>query len=95
MLKVKALSNAPGLDTLLGNKVKMIKLVLHCVIEQSCFANYTWLGRGPNGQKKESMSKLPNVLRLLHTVVKGSDTSYDNNSFLVHLKQKVIKYAYE
>lgn len=80
---------------LVGNKVRMIKLVLHTIIERSCFANYSWLGKGAKGQKKEPMQKYPKVLQILHAVVKGSDISYNYDVFLRNLKEKVIKYAYE
>lgn len=95
LLQIKALSHVPGLNALMGNKIKMIKLVLHSIIERSCFANYTWLGRGAKGQSKQSLQKHPNILQLLYTIVKGCDISYSYDLFLHHLKDKVIKYAYE
>lgn len=80
---------------MLGNKPKMIKAILFAIIEPSCFSNYTWSGKAANGRKKNAMQKHPKILELLHKVVKGSDESYDFQLFLKHLKEKVIKYAYE
>lgn len=96
-MQVRALSFIPGLKmpAMLGNKPKILKKVLYSVIEPSCFANFTWTGKASNGNTKNAMKDLPKVLQLLHTVVKGSDQSYSYTLFLHHLKEKVIRYAYE
>lgn len=94
---MNALSKIPGINSndMMGNKTKKLKTVLHSIIERSCFANFTWTGKSVNGQTKHAMNKLPKILQLLHTVVKGQDESFTYDLFLHQLKEKVIKYAYE
>lgn len=96
-MQVRALSQIPGLNmpSMLGNKAKVLKMVLYSIIEPSCLANFTWTGKAANGRRKNAMKKYPRILQLLHTVVKGADETYIYATFLYHLKEKVIKYAYE
>ena len=83
------------MPAILGNKPKMLKKVLYSIIDPKCYSNFTWTGKAPNNKKKNAMQDYEKVLQLLYKVVKGSDSTYDYKLFLVHLKDKVIKYAYE
>lgn len=87
--QVEALSKNPDLKSSFGNKPKMLKTLLYSIIEPIC------LGKAPTGQTKHALKDCPNILQLLYSVVRGSDKSYKYSLFLAHLKDKVIKYAYE
>lgn len=97
MMQVRALTQIPGLSmpSMMGNKAKALKMVLYSIVEPNCFSNFTWTGKAPNGRTKNALKKYPKIVQLLHTVVKGGDETYVYATFLYHLKEKVIKYAYE
>lgn len=78
----------------MANRVKMIKFILFSIIDRTFFANFTWGGKGSNGQKKEPLKTYPNVLKLIYAVVKGCDKSYSYDIFLENLKSGVIRHAY-
>lgn len=83
------------MPAILGNKAKMIKKVLFAIVEPGCFSHFTWSGKSSNGKTKNALKDYPNILKLLHSVMKGPDGTYEYALFLCHLKDKVIKYAYE
>lgn len=86
----------PETSDKIGNKPKMLKMVLYSIVELRCFSNFTWTGKDSSEKKtKNAVKDYPKTLQLLHTVVKGSDNSYTYALFLKDLKQKAIKYAYE
>lgn len=92
---MNALARAPRLNSLLGDKVKMIRFILFSIVDRTFFSNYTWMGKGANGETKQAFSKYKNVLNLIYTVVRGRDENYNFEAFLSNLKLKIIRYAYE
>lgn len=94
--QVKSFANFPGMKSNMGNKPKQLKSVLHKLIEPSILATFTWTGKVPRGQKKKhALKSYPNILRVLHSILKKLEGSYDEDMFYNHLKNKVIKHAYE
>lgn len=80
---------------MLGNKTKMIRLVLFAIIEPSCFSFFTWTGKAANGGTKNALKKCPQILQLIYEVIRTTDKSYEYSSFLTHLKEGIVKHAYE
>lgn len=83
------------MPTMLGNKPKMIKKIIFAIVEPACFSNFTWTGKASNGKRKNALENLTHILTLVHSIIKTVDGAYCYQLFLRHLKDNVIKYAYE
>lgn len=79
----------------LGNTPKLLKSILYSLIDRTFFATFTWSGKASKGQTKNSLRKYPKFVDFLYAVVTKFDEKYQYSLFLEHLKNKIIKYAYE
>lgn len=84
------------MKSLKGNKPKLLKSVIHKVIDRSLLAVFTWTGKAGRGQRrKNALQGYPNILDVLRSIVEKLEGTYDEPLFLDHLKNKVIRTAYE
>lgn len=88
--------NFPSMDQLTGNKPKLLKGVVFNLFSPACLAGFTWTGKASAGQsRKNALRDYSNILQMLHSIMCQLDGEYEHSVFLNHLKNKVIKYAYE
>lgn len=93
--QINSFTNFPGMKSNIGNKPKQLKSVLYKLIDQTFLASFTWTGKVPKGQKrKHALKDYPNTLRVLRFILEKLEGSYNEEMFLNHLKNKVIKHAY-
>lgn len=90
------ISEHPGVDrTNKHNQPKLLKRVVSLIFDRVFLSNITWSGKSVRGQKKIAMKKFHRVVDLMYTVSNKIFGNYEYNTFLDHLKNKILKYAYE
>lgn len=91
------LSSFPGYEAVIasGSQPKLLKSVVYLIFDRRYLSNYTWTGKSTKGQKKQALKDKPNVVKLVFEAINKLDASYKYSSYLNHLKNKVLKYAYE
>lgn len=83
------------METFRGNQPKLLKCIVYTIMEPVFFANFTWTGKTIKGEKKIPFQRSKNIVDLLFDMVVKVEPSYQQATFLSHLKNKIIKYAYE
>lgn len=78
----------------LGNKPKLLKMVLHSLIDRTFLSNFTWTGKASRGQRKIALKTFTKTTDLLHSIVAKIDNGYEHSVFLKHLVDKILKHAY-
>lgn len=94
-LQLEKLKNIPEVRAAIGNQAKMSKQLLYKVIDRAFLTMFTWTGKSSAKQTKLALKDSPNIIQLLHGIVSDIDNSYSYATFLSHLKNKILKYAYE
>lgn len=79
----------------IGNHGKLLKMVVHSIIERSYLANFNWTGTSRHGEKRIGFSKAKNFVEALYSIVTRIDSSYKHEVFMYTLKEKILKHAYE
>lgn len=93
--KIIAFTDFPGMNALLGNKPKLLKKVVFSIIDRSFLSNFTWTGKSIKNQTKSALKDFPRMVDVFQSIVGNLDNGYDKTIFLKHLKEKIMKYAYE
>lgn len=79
-----------------GNKPKLLKTVLYNFVTNSLFATFTWTGKSGRGQgRKNALKNFPNIIKVWQAIVENLEGGYADEMFLDHLKNKIMKRAYE
>lgn len=86
---------SPDINSLLGNQQKLLKRIVALLFDRQLLAEFTWSGKSIKGTKKSAMSAQKNIVDFLYAISTNIDSSYQHKNFLDHLKNKILKYAYE
>lgn len=66
------------------------------MIDRVFLAEYTWTGKTVGGRaNKKSFKTLKKINDFIYETVNTIDGGYSQSTFLDHLKNKILKYAYE
>lgn len=93
--QVGHLARVPNLKSTIGNQGKLLKLVVHSIIDRSYLANYNWTGSSRNNEKRIGFCKAKNLVDTLYAIVAKIDSTYTHEVFMHILKEKILKHAYE
>lgn len=89
------MARLPNKKSAIGNQGKLLKLVLHSIIDRSYLASYNWTGSSRQGGKRNAFCKAKNLTNILYAIVTKIDSSYTHEVFMYTLKEKILKHAYE
>lgn len=79
----------------IGNQGKLLKLVIHSIIDRSYLANFNWSGTSRQGERRIAFGKAKNLVESLFVIVTKIDSTYKYEVFMYSLKEKILKHAYE
>lgn len=79
----------------MGNQAKMTKILVYKLIDRPLLAEFTWTGKSIRDKTKMAFKDLANIIELLHATLSAIDINYSRSTFIDHLKNKTLKYAYE
>lgn len=86
----------PGVKSSNGDQAKLLKRLVAKMFERSFLANFTWSGKSINGQRKIALKSHDKIVELLYKISNNClNKTYNYEDFLNHLKNKILKYAYE
>lgn len=86
---------SPDTNSLAGNQQKLLKRIVSLLFERQLLAEFTWSGKSNKGTQKVPMKTHKNIVELLYGICTNIDQRYQYDTFLSHLKNKILKYAYE
>lgn len=76
--------------------LKTLKIVLNLVIHRVFLAEFTWTGKTkPGNPRKRSLRDHRKLQELFIKIVSKNHSKYDDAKLEHHLKNKIIKGAYE
>lgn len=64
-------------------------------MDRTFLSKFTWTGKSIGGRAEMAFKNLEKINELLYGIVSSIDDKYDKSTFLDHLKNKILKYAYE
>lgn len=85
----------PEINAVVGNQLKMLKRVVYNIMERKFLSEFTWTGKSIGGRKKLAIRDSKNIVELFYAIVFHIDETYSRSTFSDHLKNKILKYAYE
>lgn len=93
--QIENLAQVPNMKSAIGNQGRLLKLVMHSIIDRSYLANFNWKGISRIGDKRIAFCNAENLVELLYAIVTKIDSSYSYDVFIFTLKEKILKHAYE
>lgn len=65
------------------------------MIDRALLAEFTWTGKTIGERSKTPFKNLKNINDFMYDTVNMIEGGYSQSLFLDHLKNKILKYAYE
>lgn len=72
---------------------KVLKPIVHALIEPEFLPSISWTGRGNGKEQKIAFKKYTRTVNLIVEIMNLADGSYDETTTLRDLKYKIIKHA--
>lgn len=78
-----------------GNQPKLLRKIVDFIFDRYFLAQFTYCGKLVKSHRKGSFKEKKNIIELLHGIAHKVDKNYDEETFTLHLKDKILRYAGE